>query len=152
MPGFVVFKEIKPKRFDDKAFARAIEQAAKRTANEIEADYRETTKGWKTKVAFKKILNVSGRGAVEIFVGTDNKIYRYVDQGTEPHLILPKKKSILRWESNGRPVFSSHAFHPGFKGYKHTQRIAKVWQPKFRQRMEEAMREGAKKSGHAFGR
>jgi len=40
----------------------------------------------------------------------------FVHQGTKPHLILPRRKKVLRWETtSGEIVFSARARHPGTK-------------------------------------
>ncbi len=38
----------------------------------------------------------------------------YVHEGTRPHVILPKKQKLLRWENpDGEVVFAARARHPG---------------------------------------
>jgi hypothetical protein len=157
MSPVAVLKEIKPAKFKEKAFVQAFTKEANRSAKDIEKDYKKTTTKWKKKPKWEKLIQV-GPDSVEILVGTDNKIYLYVDEGTKSHIILPRKRKVLRWlgkgyGGKGKPkkgdyVFAAHVFHPGFKGYHHSVRIAKIWKRKFKKRMEAAMRRGVKASGH----
>ena len=61
----------------------------------------------------------------------------YVHDGTQPHVIRPGKKSVLRWvpKGGGAPVFSSSARHPGTK--------AQPW-------LRDALRDRASKFGFVF--
>lgn len=43
----------------------------------------------------------------------------YVEEGTRPHIIVPKNKKALMWE-NG--IFAKRVKHPGFTGRKFVQR------------------------------
>lgn len=40
----------------------------------------------------------------------------FVQLGTRPHVILPKKKKALRWASGGRFFFAGKVNHPGYRG------------------------------------
>ena len=84
----IVIKEIKPQRFNDRAFKKAIQDAAKEAAKGMEKDFKKTTATWQHKVTFTKIVSVMPD--VEILVGTDDQIYTYVNDGTG--LYGPKKK------------------------------------------------------------
>lgn len=37
----------------------------------------------------------------------------YVDQGTKPHVILPRRKKMLAFQKDGRWVFAKRVNHPG---------------------------------------
>ena len=37
----------------------------------------------------------------------------FVEYGTSPHVILPKRKKVLRFEVNGRVVYARKVHHPG---------------------------------------
>lgn len=162
MSNVIVLKEIKPSKFEQKAFMREFTAEAKRSARDMTRDYRKTTVKWKRKPKWETIVRMGPR-AIEVLVGTDNEIYGYVDLGTRPHIILPRRRKVLRWigksyggrGGRGRPrksdyVFAAHVFHPGFKGYHHSERIAKKWNKLFKRRMEAALRRGVRASGHQF--
>lgn len=50
-----------------------------------------------------------------IFVG--EKYGQYVEFGTRPHVILPKRGKVLRMKINGSDVFARRVNHPGSKAY-----------------------------------
>ena len=103
----------------------------------------------------------------EFLVGTNSKIYEYVDKGTKPHIIRPKRAQFLRFQtgyrakttpgiigssSGGRSgdiVYSQGVRHPGTKARKFSEIINKKYERKFKDEMHAAMRRAAQKSGHA---
>jgi len=40
----------------------------------------------------------------------------FVEKGTKPHIIKPKKKKSLRWVGGSGFVFAKEVHHPGYKG------------------------------------
>ena len=40
----------------------------------------------------------------------------FVQLGTRPHVILPKRKKALRWAAGGRFFFAGRVNHPGYRG------------------------------------
>lgn len=46
----------------------------------------------------------------------------YVHEGTKPHVILPRRKKVLRFFSQGIMVFTPDVFHPGNKANKYMLR------------------------------
>ena len=155
----VNLKAVKPKAFNGLAFRLAYIRTGAKVAKEIEKDYIKTTKKWKKKPVWIRKSKISDK-EINIFVGTENEIYGYVDYGTKAHIIRPRKKQFLRfigssYQGRGRPRGSDYVFtklvnHPGFKGYKHSKRIAKVWQPKIKRRFNAATKVAAQKSGHSY--
>ena len=163
----IVCKAIKPARFNNQAFRVAIEKAAQEAARGIEADFKLTTATWKHKVTFTKIVSIEP-SPVEILVGTDDKIYGYVDLGTRPHFIFAKPGKVLAFPGSysakttpgvigsragggsGSTVFASYVEHPGTDPRNFDETIRKKWTPKFRATMKAAMRAGARASGHGM--
>ena len=169
----VVIKEIKPSAFKNKAFRDAIMRGAEAYAKELLADFEKTTETWKTEVEFEKVVDYRPKGP-EVFVGTDNEIYGYVNDGTDPHPIFPVRAKALRFQWGGKgsytpktaprvigsqaggpsgPIVFRGAVwkHPGTKGRHFDEEIEKKHQPKFKRAMEKAMSDARKKSGHAIG-
>jgi len=160
----IKLKAIKPERFQGQAFYKAMIDVAYRTAKDVENDYQKTTTGWKKKPKWQikvkpsNVGVVTGLGPREITfeVWTDNEIYRYPDYGTKPHIIVPRNKKVLRFKGqlSGKSkkgfVFATHVNHPGFKGYKHSERIQKKWGPLYAERQRKAMHAAAIKSNHAI--
>ena len=50
------------------------------------------------------------------FVGPTVPYAPYVEFGTRPHIIRPRRARALRFEVEGRTVFAMYARHPGFRG------------------------------------
>lgn len=173
----IVVKTIKPARFKSEAFARAITAAANEAGKEIQKDFEATTKTWKHKVKFIREVDVK-TSPVQVLVGTDDMIYRFVDEGTEPHPIFAgiytgksnKKALAFQWGGKGSykaktspgiigsqaggPTGPFVAFpyveHPGTKPRDFDKIIQKKWEPRFKRLMEKAISAGAKGSGHSI--
>ncbi|MDI9548188.1 MAG: hypothetical protein QM346_11390, partial [Chloroflexota bacterium] len=93
--------------------------------------------------------------------------YRYVAEGTKPHAIRPKRARMLAFPGtyrakttpgvigsqagggSGETRYASAVAHPGTQAREFHKLIAKKRQSSFKREMEEAMREAARKSGHA---
>lgn len=41
---------------------------------------------------------------------------RFIEQGTKPHPIKPKRFKALKWSQNGQPMFAKKVSHKGTKG------------------------------------
>lgn len=54
-------------------------------------------------------------GDLEGDVSANAKHARFVEAGTDPHEITPKRKQALRFVQNGRTVFATRVMHPGTK-------------------------------------
>lgn len=141
-------KAIKPGKFEPKHFYKEMIKAAEKLSKDAEKQFKETTKGWKTKVKWHIEIRIR-QSEIRTQVYTTNKIYGYVNDGTKAHIIRPKKKRALKWEGADGPIFSAHAHHPGFKGYHHDKRIAKDIQDKYPKWQTEAINKAAKLSGHS---
>jgi len=168
MPSAVVIKVIKPKRFDDKAMTERLRYHAKKVAGEMRKDFEATTKTWQHKVEFKENVSAGkGLGGIVAEVSTTDEIYGYVDQGTKPHIIRPKKAggrlafpSIFSAKTKPRVLgstagqrgpqdtFAQEVHHPGTEAREFGKMIEVKWTPRFKQRMQAAMSDAAKASGH----
>lgn len=170
MAGAIEVKVIKPQRFKNEAFRAALQAAAKEVSHELVLDFRETTRSWKTKPKFEAIVSVEPN--VEILVGTDDEIYGYVNDGTEPHTIRPKGNYPLRFQWGGKGSYRPKTkprvigstpggsfgpevhlpvvHHPGTKAREFDATIQKKWRKPFMARMQRAMSEAARASGHGI--
>jgi len=173
----IVAKAIKPSRFKSEAFTQAITAAANEAARDIQKDFEATTKTWNHKPQFVKEVDTKA-SPVQVLVGTDDEIYRYVDEGTKPHPIFAgiytgksnKKALSFQWGGKGSyraktspgvigskaggPTGPFVAFpfvqHPGTKPRNFDITIQKKWEPKFKRLMEKALSVGARNSGHSI--
>jgi len=99
VPLVLQVKVIKPNKLNKAAMRRELLSAMREAAKEIEGDFKKTTRTWKKKPKFVKEMDLSGPGPV-VLVGTDNEIYKYVDEGTKPHAI-PKRRVRSGYTSGG---------------------------------------------------
>ena len=175
----LVIKEIKPARFKDKAFKAALAKAAKKAGKDIKKDFEATTKTWKHKVKFTVVSALdpnievlvgtddeiygyvnSGTGLwgpkhskYPIFAGI------YTGKSNKKALAFPasyKAKTRPRvigstgGGSSGPIVIRPYVEHPGIKPREFDKVIQKKWVSPFKRRMERAMRDAAKASGHSM--
>lgn len=163
----VKVKVIKPKRLKEKEMRLELLNGLRAAAKAVEKDYLLTVATWKRKPKFETIIAL-GKSKAEFLVGTDDEIYRYVDEGTKPHLIFPVKARALHFFAGGGPktqpgvigsssgskgsseVFTKAVNHPGTKARKFSEVINRKHERAFKERMHEAMRKAREKSGHAI--
>ena len=161
----ILTKPISPKKLNDKAMRAVFVDEAKTVADEIELDFYLTVNTWKHQPDFEKIVEI-GSAAISILVGTDNEIYRYVNDGTKRHWVEPKKAKALRFRSlytakttpgkmvarsggaSGPFWYSKGHWVSGIDDRNFDEAIQKEWEPKFKSRMEDAMKKAAKVSGN----
>lgn len=90
----IAFKFIKPRR-DYRALgekvARQLEAQLERDAEGIRADYESTTATWDHQVTFETRV-LSAAGARVAYVFTTDDIYKFVDKGTAPHVIMARHR------------------------------------------------------------
>lgn len=133
---------ILPKLPKASEFRQAFEKAALKTAHLVERDLKSTTRTWTHQPKFSvNVLPIDN--PYTIIAGTDDDIYGYVDAGTRPHTIRPKRSKYLRFYSgyrsktrvniigsreggsSGEAVFRQEVHHPGFAGRNFLAQIAR---------------------------
>lgn len=158
-------KTIKPARMKDDDLRLELLNSLRSVANDVKKDFEATVKTWDHKPKFESAISLKGAGP-QFLVGTDDEIYGYVDKGTKPHVIKPKRAKVLRFAgtyraktspgvigsssggSSGAEVFSRGVKHPGTKARNFEEAIGRKWEKAFKGRMEEAMKRAVRKSGH----
>ena len=105
---------------------------------EVKSEFVQTTAGWRTDVHFSVEV---GLGTVT--VSTDNAIYGYVNNGTKPHLITPRRGKVLRFSGGSGTLYRPRVAHPGTKPKRHSQRIAARWKGKLQGRLQAAISSAA---------
>lgn len=88
----------KTKGLDAKRYQRAVENALDGIAKDMRVDFNVTTQTWQQQPEFT-IEKAEGSRTV----GTDNEIYGYVNDGTRPHIIAPKRGKALAFGVGGHP-------------------------------------------------
>lgn len=158
---------ISPQELKTDAIRLELLNAMRKAGRGIRKDFQATTKTWKHKPEFKMTISLRSPGPF-VNVSTQSEIYGYVDRGTKPHIIRPKNKSVLRFQSiytakttpnvlssskggaSGDFVFAKEVHHPGTKPRNFTNLIRDKWKDEFYTLMNDAIARGAKKSGHSM--
>lgn len=79
--------------------------------------------------------------------GTIGDLWRWTNEGTRPHRIVPRYAKTLSWIStSGKRMFSRGVSHPGTKGQRHDKRINKALQRKLDTAIDAGFKEGLKLS------
>lgn len=84
--------------FDPKALTRVIENSLDDAATAIQADFQVTTQTWNKRPEFH-IARTRNRLEREIY--TEDEIYSYINDGTQPHIIKAKNAPTLAFYSEG---------------------------------------------------
>ena len=167
----ITINVIKPARMNEAAFRREILAALKSADKGIEKDFRDTTATWKHNVSFVHGYALT-QNQGKAYTLTDDEIYRYVNDGTKPHPIYPKRAKALsfRWGGKGsyRPKTAPGRFgsrpggpsgpqvafkkvqHPGTKARKFDNLIGKRWLTLLPRALQDALSKGARASGHGI--
>lgn len=149
----------------------ALTKASKESLKEAEKEFDRTVKTWKHKPKFNikitPMLMTLTTKRFEASITTKDKIYRYVNYGTKRHEIKAKKEDGMlvftvgskpkttpgtldasAGSDSGKTGAAKKVMHPGIKARRFDLIVEKKWKPKWRDRMQKAMSEGAKQSGH----
>lgn len=163
----VIFKAIKPKPFKLQVFEQELRSAVKPVEAGILKDYKAGVKDWDTKVDFTSKTTTNSAG-ISVEVSTDNEIYQFVHEGTDPHLITAKKAKRLAFQGtytaktmpgviqsrsggpSGDVLFARTVQHPGFKGRFFSKPIKKKWGPFMERQISRALDTATKRSGHGI--
>jgi len=162
------FRAIKPKTFKKAIFRDEIIDEAYSLAADILLEYELTTATWEHQPHFVHMVDIGSDG-VSILVGTDDRIYGYVNRGTPPHMIYPKKPGgVLAFRSgysaktspntlgsraggpSGGMVYARGVPHPGTEPRNFDTIIDKEWTPEIQRRMKNAVARAVYASGHAI--
>lgn len=146
------------------AFKREMSAAVDQTAADMLHDFEKTTRTWTTQVKFyaRPKGGQLGRRDLTITVYTNNQIYQYVEAGTKPHIIRPKKANALHFlggyraktrpgfigssqgGASGESVFAKEVHHPGTKPRNFAAIIARKHTPRFKKNVDAAMARAAR--------
>ena len=154
------FERVGPKipwgKLNQAAYQAAMHKQIKAFAELAVHEHKRTTQNWETEVNFVPQLLESPRsGLYEVDVFVTNRIWTFVDQGTRPHAIRPKKAGgMLVFPVGGKAktqpgridsgtgatgtsiVFAKGVQHPGTKPRGFSEMIQKILAPRFAAMME----------------
>lgn len=106
---------------DTPAMRRALKNGLTALAKGSEVDFKVTTQTWKHQPDFKTEEKPS-----EVTVSTDDSIYGYVDEGTKPHIITPKRGKRLVFLGGSKPKTTPRSISSGPGSPGTTKAVAKV--------------------------
>lgn len=152
------FVEIRPGEFRYGKLISELTTAVFRVGRRMKSDYDKTVSTWAVKPVFE-MLTQRTSSIVSVLVGTDNRIYAYVNSGTAirfatmDHNFEPKSKInvIGSFPGRGGRLFVSRLNpHRGIAGRNWSEVIERKYQKDFVESMDKAMDAAAKASGHAM--
>lgn len=150
-------------------FRKKITAAARRTRNQIKRDFEKTTRTWKRKPVFK--VSRKRRGGTYTFSAfTDDEIYGYVNNGTDPYTIVPKNAPALvfrypstpktrpnvlrsgRGKRGSKWATKQEVKHPGIKARNFDKIIKKRFQDKWIDEVNTVLRDYLRTNTRPAGR
>jgi hypothetical protein len=96
------------------ASRRELREAARQVVNRARVLAPVRTGRLRSSIRAEPPRFFSLRGSVT--VGSDLEYAAFVNDGTRPHVIRPRRASVLRFNVGGRVVFARVVNHPGTKG------------------------------------
>lgn len=164
----IKMKAIEAPLWSAKFVEREVKKAQHEFAKQAIKEHEEVTKYWETEVEFRAIekYDVSREASVGIFTKSD--VWRYVDKGTKPHIIRPKRKPVLAFRTPFSPkttprslrttrgylgdtwVHAKEVHHPGTQPRQFSVMIGKKLTPVWARLMRAAILKGTEK-GRMYG-
>lgn len=149
------FSSIKPRLFDNRIFHEAFVDAAEKVMQDAAKSFTDATKDWKHKPTFVGTAKITNKN-IAIIIQTDDKIFKFVDEGTKPHIIRPiAPNKVLHWNDGphgegGEDRFATIVHHPGYAGAKISESAQVIWTGLMPKYFDEALRKTAQETGHAL--
>lgn len=121
------FKTIIPKLLPQNVFDKAFERASREMEKDVKAAFKDAVKDWKHQPEWRGYVRI-GSDEIFISVGTTDEIFKYVDEGTRPHIIRPVRARVLHWvDPSGQDIFAKIVHHPGTKAQEISKSIHDIW-------------------------
>lgn len=142
---------------------RVLHVQDQKTGPELQRLFRKTVEGWEHKARFYKRKHVTTYQIGIIAHSAKDKegeIYALVNNGARPHIIRPRRRGFLRFQTGyraaSRPRFigggrktrfgafisTPVVHHPGFEAREFDQAIAEFYAPTFAKDMQETFQAG----------
>jgi len=142
--------------FTEKDMKQVISKSLDKEAERVKKEYESTVSTWNTKPKFiiKRKTSEPQTRIIKPAAGKAKKIYTFVDQGTRPHIIRPKRAKVLAFKTGGlskttpgrlkarrgrlgtKQVFSQMVSHPGSKARNFTKKIQEKSRGKLKKLVE----------------
>jgi hypothetical protein len=98
-----------------------------------------------TKQIFVQVLIKNASQSLGKYGGTVRDLWGWINEGTRPHIIVPRFASILRFVIDGKIIFALRVNHPGTQGQRHNERINAELDRKFQGAVNNGYRAGFRK-------
>lgn len=158
----IELKPIKPRvnPLNADAVMRAVRDEMHHIAEDAKEDFERTTAEWEHEVDFEVVETRDG-----VVVATEDEIYGYVDEGTKPHDITPKKAKALRFGAGGAPktrprvigsgagsrgnsvVYTRRVRHPGTEAREFSKTIQEKYERQIGSRIAQAIGDALERGG-----
>jgi hypothetical protein len=166
MPSRVVRSNLRKKLIEtDKALRKELGKAAQEAGKILKRDHEKVVAQWDHKVKFGYVYRVNGSeiSANVYAYGANAKIWFFVNDGTKPHIIRPKKSKYLKFQTGYSPrtakggfggpgkatggwVSAKEVHHPGNQARDFTLQIVNRARPRFRRLTEAAFQKAIRRS------
>lgn len=139
--------------FNLAAVARAVTGTLIQATADARGDLEKTTATWKHKVGFVIAPIADG-----FQVSTSDEVWKYVDEGTRPHVIVPRRAKVLVFgpgsrpktavrvigstggSAGGAPVVAHRVNHPGTEARAFTETVQEKWDDELPKRIDAALK------------
>jgi hypothetical protein len=166
MPSKVVRSSVRQRLMRiDGALRKETAKVAQETGRILQRDHQKVVAQWKHQPKFSYTYKARANLIVaNVYAyGTHKKIWFYVNYGTKPHVIRPKKSKFLKFQTGYSPrtarggfggpgkafgpwVSTKEVHHPGSEARDFTAMISKRAAPRFRKRIEQAFRKAIRRN------
>lgn len=157
----IAIKAIKPKRNFAQLGQKIVQQQRRQLERDVlamKADYEKTTATWKHKPLFETRVLMAG-GVMTGLVFTEDEIFKFVDGGTRPHQIKPRRYPALRFKTGynaktrpgvlssrsggpfGKYVYAKQVNHPGTEARGFSEAITKKYNKVIPKHMADIIRQ-----------
>ena len=157
----VLMKAIKPVKLNDAVFRLEFLNEMRKAGTAVRRDYQRTVSSWNgEKPKFEQLVSLAGGGptlVIEVTGGHGADKWFWLDKGTKVRYATMSMNfraktsvgSLSSGSGRGGLLFvNKKRPRLGIKARGWTVIIVKLWTPRFKSRMELAMRTAAKKSNH----
>lgn len=162
----IEFKQIKPAKLKIDKVRLEILNELRAQGKEIVTEYKKTVQTWRNQPDFNVAVSLADGGATVLVTpdGPNRQQFEYVDRGTRPHPIYPRRARVLRFKSiyraktqpgvigsssggaSGSDVFRPFVMHPGTEARRFSEIIEQRRRKRFQEAMVDAMQRGMEKA------
>lgn len=166
MSSVIEVKQIKPAKLKIDKVRLEILNTLRAEGKEIIDDYEQTVQTWRNKPTFEQAISLSGGDATVLVTpdGPNRQQFEYVDKGTRPHIIRPRRATVLRFKgtyraktqsgvigsgpggASGADVYRQFVNHPGTEARRFSEIIEQRRRKRFQSAVVDAMQRGMEKA------